>query len=32
MDENSKDNFNVGTDFSVISGWKVNSYKPFPVN
>jgi hypothetical protein len=32
MDENLKDDFNVGTAFSVISGGKVKSCKPFPVN
>jgi hypothetical protein len=32
MDENSKDDFNVGKAFSVISGEKVNSCKPFPFN
>jgi hypothetical protein len=32
MDGNSKDDFNIGIDFSVISGGKINSSKPFPIN
>jgi hypothetical protein len=32
MDENSNDDFNVGTAFSVISGGKVKSWKLFLVN
>jgi hypothetical protein len=32
MDENSKDDFIVGTDFIVISGRNVNSSKLFPIN